>query len=86
VTTIAGVITMNVSQYKLLASAGVASIHMGYLGLWSGDSALGAAVFGTGALLTLYAVAGALWFSGPWKRARPVERSLPWRGRRRDIE
>lgn len=59
---------MNLRQYKLLSISGVASIHLGYLGLWAGEDALGATVFGAGTLFTLLAVVGALWFSGPWKK------------------
>lgn len=59
---------MNLREYKLLSSAGVASIHMGYLGLYAGNDALAATVFGTGALFTLIAAVGALWFSGPWEK------------------
>lgn len=59
---------MNLREYKLLSSTGVASIHMGFLGLWAGHDALAATVFGTGALMTLVAAVGALWFSGPWKK------------------
>ena len=73
---------MNLSEYKLLASAGVASINMGFLGLWAGDPALGATVFGVGALFTLCAATGALWFSGPWKKPVQCERAQSWRPER----
>jgi hypothetical protein len=63
-----GMSAMNLRQYKLLSIAGVASIHLGYLGLWAGEDALGATVFGAGASFTLLAVVGALWFSGSWKK------------------
>ncbi|RZI42667.1 hypothetical protein EGT07_11760 [Herbaspirillum sp. HC18] len=68
---------MTVSQYKLLSCAGVASIHAGYVALWTGNDTLGATVFGVGALLTLAAVVGALWFSGPWEKGRRTEPHWP---------
>lgn len=68
---------MSVSEYKLLASAGVASIIMGFVGLIVGAGALGASVFGAGALFTVWAVIGALWFSGEWKRPRTSEPPQP---------
>ncbi|HYD94917.1 MAG TPA: hypothetical protein VEC01_06295 [Noviherbaspirillum sp.] len=64
---------MTLSQYKLLSCAGVGSIHLGYLGLWAGDTTLGALMFGAGSVFTLTAVVGALWFSGPWKKGRSAE-------------
>ncbi|HEY0847258.1 MAG TPA: hypothetical protein VGE12_17955 [Noviherbaspirillum sp.] len=68
---------MNVSEYKLLASTGVVAIHLGYVGLFAGEGALGATVFALGACLTVYAAAGALFFTGPWEKPKSGERHSP---------
>jgi len=61
---------MTLSQYVLLATSGVGLILLAFFNLIVGTHAIAVTLFAGGSLLTVGAVVGALWFSGPWKKRK----------------